>query len=74
MEDDQEDQRRAEIFDALGHPTRITILKTLNEETMGFADLKKNVGIDSSGHLQHHLNKLDSLIKTDENGKYCLSD
>jgi outer membrane protein assembly factor BamB/DNA-binding HxlR family transcriptional regulator len=74
MEDDQEDQRRAEIFDALGHPTRINILKTLNEETMGFADLKKKVGIDSSGHLQHHLNKLDGLIKTDENGKYCLSD
>lgn len=74
MEDEQEDQRGAEVFDALGHPTRISIIKTLNEETMGFADLKKKVGIDSSGHLQHHLNKLDGLIKTDENGKYCLSD
>ncbi|MGD2066397.1 MAG: PQQ-binding-like beta-propeller repeat protein [Candidatus Bathyarchaeota archaeon] len=74
MEDEPEDQRGAEIFDALGHPTRITIIKTLNEEVMGFADLKKKMGIDSSGHLQHHLNKLDGLIKTDENGKYCLSD
>jgi outer membrane protein assembly factor BamB/DNA-binding HxlR family transcriptional regulator len=74
MGDGQEDQQRAEIFDALGHPTRIIILKTLNEEPLGFADLKKRVGIDSSGHLQHHLNKLDGLIKTDEHGKYCLSD
>lgn len=73
MEDEQEDQRRAEIFDALGHPTRISIIKALNEEPLGFADLKKEVGIDSSGHLQHHLNKLNGLIKTDEQGKYCLS-
>ena len=41
---------------------------------MGFADLKKRVNIDSSGHLQHHLNKLNGLIETDEHGKYCLSD
>jgi hypothetical protein len=41
---------------------------------MGFADLKKRVNIESSGHLQHHLTKLDGLIKTDVNGKYCLSD
>ena len=74
MEDEQEDQRRAEIFDALGHPTRINIIKALSKETLGFADLKKKVGIDSSGHLQHHLNKLNGLIKTDEQGKYCLSD
>ena len=25
------------------------------------------------GHLQHHLNKLNGLIKTDDYGKYCLS-
>ncbi len=74
MADKQENQERAEIFDALGHPTRIAILKALNEEPLGFADLKKKVSIDSSGHLQHHLNKLDGLIKTDEHGKYCLSD
>ncbi len=67
-------RQRAEIFDALGHPTRIIILKALNEEPLGFGDLKKKVGIDSSGHLQHHLNKLDGLIKTDDQGKYCLSD
>jgi outer membrane protein assembly factor BamB/DNA-binding transcriptional ArsR family regulator len=71
---DEEDRQRAEIFDALGHPTRINILKALKESPLGFADLKKKVSIDSSGHLQHHLNKLDGLIKTDEHGKYRLSD
>lgn len=70
----EEDRQRAEVFDALGHPTRIIILKALDEEAMGFADLKKRVNIDSSGHLQHHLSKLNGLIKTDANGKYCLSD
>jgi DNA-binding HxlR family transcriptional regulator len=70
----EEDRQRAEVFDALGHPTRIIILKALDEEAMGFAELKKRVNIDSSGHLQHHLSKLDGLIKTDVNGKYCLSD
>lgn len=68
------DRQRAEVFDALGHPTRITILKALREGAAGFADLKKKTNIESSGHLQHHLNKLDGLIETDEYGKYCLSD
>ena len=74
MGEPQKDQQIAEVFDALGHPTRIIILKALNEEHLSFGDLKKKVGIDSNGHLQHHLNKLDGLIKTDEHGKYCLSD
>jgi DNA-binding HxlR family transcriptional regulator len=70
----EKDRQRAEVFDALGHPTRILILKVLSEGALGFADLKKKTGIESSGHLQHHLTKLNGLIKTDEYGKYCLSD
>jgi DNA-binding HxlR family transcriptional regulator len=70
----ESDRQRAEVFDALGHPTRIAILKVLQEGAVGFAELKKKTAIESSGHLQHHLNKLDGLIKTDEYGKYCLSD
>ncbi len=73
-DDGDEDRRRAEVFDSLGHPTRIMILKTLSEGPMGFADLKKKLGIESSGHLQHHLNKLGNLVKTDNYGKYILSD
>jgi DNA-binding HxlR family transcriptional regulator len=70
----EQDKQRAEVFDALGHPTRILILKVLSEGSLGFADLKKKTAIESSGHLQHHLTKLNGLIKTDEYGKYCLSD
>ncbi|MGA3290315.1 MAG: winged helix-turn-helix domain-containing protein [Candidatus Bathyarchaeia archaeon] len=76
MEDEgqmENDRQRAEVFDALGHPTRIVILKALSEGALGFADLKKKTDIESSGHLQHHLTKLNGLIKTDEYGKYCLS-
>ncbi|NLB75590.1 MAG: winged helix-turn-helix transcriptional regulator [Crenarchaeota archaeon] len=68
------DRQKAEVFDALGHPTRILILKVLSESSLGFADLKKKTAIESSGHLQHHLTKLNGLIKTDKYGKYCLSD
>lgn len=74
LENIDEDRKRAEVFDALGHPTRILILKALTEGPLGFADLKKKTHIDSSGHLTHHLNKLNGLIKTDEYGQYCLSD
>jgi DNA-binding HxlR family transcriptional regulator len=70
----ERDRQRAEVFDALGHPTRIAILKALSEGALGFSDLKKKTAIESSGHLQHHLNKLNGLIKTDEYGKYALSD
>jgi DNA-binding transcriptional ArsR family regulator len=68
----EQDKQRAEIIDALGHPTRIQILKVLSEGSLGFAELKKKTGIESSGHLQHHLTKLNGLIKADEYGKYCL--
>jgi DNA-binding transcriptional ArsR family regulator len=68
------ERRQAEVFDALGHPTRILILKAVSEEPMGFADLKKKLNMESSGHIQHHLNKLGGLIKTDDYGKYTLSD
>jgi hypothetical protein len=72
--DFESDKHHAEVFDALGHPTRITILKALSEGSLGFADLKKMTGIQSNGHLQHHINKLNGLVKTDDYGKYCLSD
>jgi DNA-binding transcriptional ArsR family regulator len=70
----EEERRRAEVFDALSHPTRIMILKALNENPAGFTELKKQLGIESSGHLQHHISKLNTLVKTDEYGKYTLSD
>lgn len=74
VKDMDEDRQRAEVFDALAHPTRIRILKALEEETLSFADLKKQMKIESSGHLQHHLSKLRDLIKTDKHGRYCVSE
>jgi len=74
-EDVEKDRQRAEVFDALGHPSRTIILKALSEEPLGFADLKKRLGIESNGQLQHHLSKLGNLIKIDESsGRYCLSE
>ena len=41
---------------------------------MGFAELKREVGIESSGHLQFHLSKLSGLVATTAGGDYVLSD
>jgi len=68
------DSSRAELFEALGHPTRVKILRTLTERAMSFSELKRETGIESSGHLQFHLGKLSSLIKTDVVGNYALTD
>ena len=68
------DPSRAELFEALGHPIRIRILQALNEGPLGFSELKRKLGVESSGHLQFHLSKLDGLIKTSVNGGYTLTD
>ncbi len=70
----QFDASRAELFEALGHPMRVKILNALEGRPMGFADLKREVGIESSGHLQFHLSKLSSLVATTAGGDYVLSD
>ncbi|MGA1976067.1 MAG: winged helix-turn-helix domain-containing protein [Conexivisphaerales archaeon] len=41
------DKSRAELFEALGHPIRIKILHALQDGPLGFADLKRKVGIES---------------------------
>ncbi|MGD0638524.1 MAG: twin-arginine translocase subunit TatC [Nitrososphaerales archaeon] len=77
MADDNDsdfNEARAEVFEAIGHPTRIRILQALNERPLGFGELKKEVGIGSSGHLEFHLRKLAHLIRTDEAGSYTLTD
>ena len=65
---------RAELFEALGHETRIRILKILSESPCSFSELKRRVSIESSGNLSFHLGKLGSLVKTDSNGNYVLTD
>jgi DNA-binding transcriptional ArsR family regulator len=65
---------RAELFEALGHPTRIRIVEALSESPLGFAALKRKMEIDSNGLLAFHLGKLGGLVKTSANGDYMLTD
>jgi Sec-independent protein secretion pathway component TatC/DNA-binding transcriptional ArsR family regulator len=67
-------EARAEVFEAIGHSTRIRILQALSERPLTFSELKKAVGIESSGHLEFHLRKLVHLIRTDQTGAYVLTD
>lgn len=68
------DITEAELFESLGHSTRITILEVLSKEPMTFSALKNELGIDSSGHLSFHLGKLARLVKTTPDGRYGLTD
>ena len=64
----------AELFEAISHPTRIKILKILENQPSSFASLKRQLGIDSSGNLDHHLKKLGYLIRMQKDGLYGLTD
>jgi len=72
--ENQFDASRAELFEALGHPARVQILRALQRRPLGFAELKREVGIESSGHLQFHLGKLTGLVITTPEGVYTLTD
>jgi len=62
-----------EVFEAISHPIRIQILKKLAEKPRSFSELKRELGIKSSGKLDFHLKKLKELIALDEEGRYCLT-
>jgi len=62
-----------ETFEAIAHPLRIKILKLLAERPMGFSELKRELGIKSSGKLDFHLKKLGNLIILNSDGKYTLT-
>ena len=68
------DASRAELFESLGHVVRIGILESLRERPLGFSELKKSVGLESSGHLQFHLDKLGDLVMKTPEGDYTLTD
>jgi DNA-binding HxlR family transcriptional regulator len=72
--DDEFNVARAELFDAMGHPNRIRIIKALAEKPQGFSELKKAVDMESSGLLAFHLGKLTHLVGTDQAGMYSLTD
>ena len=65
---------RAELFEAMGHPNRIRILKALSDTPLGFSELKRTLSMESSGLLSFHLQKLSNLVKTTSEGAYALTD
>jgi DNA-binding HxlR family transcriptional regulator len=66
----------SELFELLGNPTRVNIIEALSEHDQSFSELKRNLGLASSGHLQFHLSKLvPRLVKLALDGKnYTLTD
>ncbi len=63
-----------DLFDAISHPLRIEILKTLARGPMRFADLKRKFKIESSGQLDFHLKKMEILLATNQLGEYELNE
>jgi DNA-binding transcriptional ArsR family regulator len=61
------------IFQALSHPTRVKILSLLGSDSLSFSQIKRELGMESSGQLQHHLQKLYGLIKEEDDGSYGLT-
>ena len=61
------------IFQALSHPTRVKILSLLEVGSLTFSELKRQLGMESPGQLQHHLQKLSGLITVKETGSYNLT-
>jgi DNA-binding transcriptional ArsR family regulator len=77
MADNQDDSfnaSKAEVFEALGHPTRIKLLQTLSETPLSFTELKRAAGLDSNGLLTFHLGKMRDLIRLNAEGSYALTD
>lgn len=64
----------ASLFEAIAHETRIKALFLLRDGGLNFSDLKRELGMSSSGNLQHHISKLRTLIEANGNGQYSLTD
>lgn len=62
------------MFEAVSHPIRIDIVQILAENPLGFADLKRELKISSSGLLDFHLKKLGELVVIDKEGHYSLTE
>lgn len=63
------------IFQVLSHPVRVKILMLIEAKELTFGSLKHEIGIESSGNLQHHLQKLSSFVtENQQNGSYVLTD
>jgi DNA-binding transcriptional ArsR family regulator len=77
MANDQDDSfnaSQADVFDALGHPTRIRLLQALSERPLAFSELRRAAGLESNGLLTFHLGRLRSLVRLNPEGAYALTD
>jgi len=63
-----------DLFEAVSHPLRIEIIKVLAKGPRRFADIKRELKIDSGGLLDFHLKKLDNLISINNEGFYVLTE
>ncbi|HYA56611.1 MAG TPA: winged helix-turn-helix domain-containing protein [Nitrososphaerales archaeon] len=68
------DVSKADLFEAMGHPTRIRILQSLATGPLGFSELKHSLGIESNGLLAFHLGKMGEFVRENSEGKYLLTD
>ena len=69
-----DDLGEAGLFEAISHETRIRALFELRNNPLSFSELKRKLGISSSGNLQHHIRKLEPLIHLNSGGLYALTD
>jgi len=60
-------------FEAISHPLRIKILEILSKKPLRFSELKRELGIESSGKLDFHISKLGGLVEVNSEGKYALT-
>jgi len=63
-----------DVFEAISHPLRVEIIKVLAKGPRRFADIKRELRIESSGLLDFHLKKLDNLISINEESLYVLNE
>jgi DNA-binding HxlR family transcriptional regulator len=70
----EQEKSRAELFEILGHPSRVSILEALGEEPLGFAGLKRKTRIASNGLLSFHIGKMGGLVCERPEGGYALTD
>jgi DNA-binding transcriptional ArsR family regulator len=67
-------EERYRVFEALSHPTRVRILELVEERRLAFSSLKHELGLESSGQLQHHLQKLSGFVTVEKHdGCYGLT-
>ena len=64
-----------DIYSILSHELRKNLLQLLEREGyLQYTDLMEKLGIDKTGKLNFHLNKLGSLIEKDEKFYYLTED